>query len=398
MSDAPRILVASDAVDDAEVVTKLLREEFDQVTSSTVPDRAVADFETTRPHVLVFAFDGLSKAERYYLGLYRLSRLASELPHRTVILCGKDDLRRAYELCKKEYFDDYVLFWPLNHDALRLPMAVHQALRQIRATGASRPGAAEFALHARGLAPLESQLEQYAARGQARLEAASASLERAEQDIGLALDGLSLELFDGELRGLVDAKDRPRFQRAVDRLKVDHIAKQLDAVGAAMHPVRQWANEVRQEFSAQVESSRVLRNLAEQVRPLVLVVDDDELQHKLLRHLLREEPLELAFASSGIEALVSVCKREPQLILMDMDLPDLDGVEATRRIKSIGRLAQLPVLMVTGHSGKDVVMQSVSAGAADFLVKPFSEATLRARVRRYLTAPAGSLELESAKR
>lgn len=138
MSAAARILVATDAVADADLVRELLSDEFENVIGSANPDRAILDFENHRPEVLILAFDGLEKAERYYLGLYRRSPLIHGLPHRTVILCNNADLRRVYELCKKEYFDDYVLFWPLNHDAPRLPMAVHHSLRQLAAgTGAT---------------------------------------------------------------------------------------------------------------------------------------------------------------------------------------------------------------------------------------------------------------------
>src|SRR3546814_4565376 len=52
----------------------------------------------------------------------------------TIVLCGKSNLQQAYELCREEFFDDYVLFWPLNHDAPRLCMAVHNALRQLNET------------------------------------------------------------------------------------------------------------------------------------------------------------------------------------------------------------------------------------------------------------------------
>ena len=77
MSNPARILVATDAVADADLVRTLLRDEFDNMVGSTHPDRAIQDFEKHRPEVLILAFDGLEKAERYYLGLY-----GSKLPER----------------------------------------------------------------------------------------------------------------------------------------------------------------------------------------------------------------------------------------------------------------------------------------------------------------------------
>lgn len=385
MSSAARILVATDVVADADLVRRLLLDEFDNVARSTVPERSVEDFEKHRPEVLILAFDTLEQCERYYLGLYRLSTLIHALPHGTLILCNKDDLRRVYELCRKETFDDYVLFWPLTHDAPRLSMAVHHALRKTSAAGTGAPTPGEFAAQARHLATLESMLEQYAARGGTRLDAASHSLQQAGHGIGLALDTFSQDLIGGKLSGLVEIKDAAGFQGEIDRLKAGEIASRLEAVAAAVKPVGTLANELRDDMAPQFQAARKLQSLAARVHPLLLMVDDDEYQHKLLRGVLRDANIELVFATSGTEAMALLRWRRPDLILMDVDLPDIDGVETTRRIKAVERLASVPVVMLTGHSDKDVVVRSITAGASGFLVKPFTRDILLAKIRSHLT-------------
>ncbi len=112
------ILVASDDAADAAMVKQLLAADFDNVVTSTNDDKAVDDFDRRPPAVLVLAFNQLAKAERYCLGLYRLGRTIQSHPHRTVILCDKDEVRQVADPCIKQSFDDYVLFWPMNHDAL----------------------------------------------------------------------------------------------------------------------------------------------------------------------------------------------------------------------------------------------------------------------------------------
>lgn len=385
MSAKPTILVATDVVGDADLVRKLLRDEFDKVVASTDPDAAVRDFEKHRPDVLVLAFNGLEKAERYYLGLYRLSSVVHALPHRTLILCNKDDLRRVYELCKKEYFDDYVLFWPMTHDAPRLPMSIHHALRQQAAALSGAPTVSEFAAQARRLAAMESLLEQYATSGDERIDGASRSLRRAQQDIGSALDGFAHRLSHGELREMVEVKDETGFQREVERLKTGEIAAHLEVAAAAVKPVGDWARGLREKLAPQFQSADALQVLADRVRPLLLVVDDDELQHKLLRHLLKDVQFELTFASSGMDALATLRRRRPDLILMDVQLPDISGIETTRRIKAVDRFSAVPVLMVTGNSDKDAVVDSARAGAVGLIVKPFNKDVLVAKIRACLS-------------
>lgn len=385
MTADARLMVATEVVADAELVRKLLEDEFDNVTLSIDPERAVKDFDKQRPEVLVLAFNTLEKAERYYLGLYRLSAMVHALPHRTVILCNKDDLRRVYELCKKEYFDDYVLFWPVSQDVFRLSMTIHLALRQMAGNNAGEPSMGEIAAQARRVAELETQLEEYAARGGQHVDVASRSLRQAEHDVSAALDGFSRKLSEGGLGDMVHVHDRVGLQREIDRLKADEIETRFQSVAAAVQPVRQWAGAFRENLAPQLESVRSLKRMADRVRPVVLVVDDDEFQHKLLRNILGHSNLDTIFAATGTEALAVLRKHRPDLILMDFDLPDIDGVEVTRRLKSAEQHASIPVVMITGHSDKQIVMKSLQAGAVDFIVKPFDKETLLAKVRGYLS-------------
>ncbi len=384
-----RILVATDSLSDADLVRKLLSDEFDNVSISTDPDRSVEDFERRKPEALVLAFNTLEKTERYYLGLYRRGTAVHALPHRTVILCNKDDVRRVYELCKKEYFDDYILFWPMTHDATRLAMTVHHALRQMAAARSAPANTAELAAQARRIAELEARLEQYAARGRERVDEASRSPRAAGQHIGAALDQFGHRLAAGELRNLVELRDRGGFESEFGRFKAQQIEPHLRAATDAVAPVRQWADGFREALAPQIESARSLKALADQHRPLVLMVDDDEFQHRLLAQALADTGFDLSFATSGAEALGVLRKRRPDLVLMDIELPDISGVEVTRRMKAVVQFARIPVVMITGHSAKDLVVDSLTAGAADFVVKPFDRATLLARLRKLLGAAPG---------
>jgi CheY-like chemotaxis protein len=384
MTAAVRILVASSVVEDAAMVAELLREEFDDLMVSTDPAQAVQDFEKYRPTVLILAFDALEKAERYYLGLYRLSNLVQALPHQTLILCSQENLARVYALCKKEYFDDYILFWPMAYDAPRLRMAVHHAVRRMAVVGGGVPTPAEIAAQARHFAELEGAIEQYAVRGGERVEFAARSLREAGQDIGAALDRFSHKLSEGDLRGLIDVKDRAGFQREFDRVKTEEIQRRFEAVAASVQPLHQWVGALKQDLEPQFESARALQAMAERKHPVVLIVDDDEFQHTLLRQLLAAAELELAFATSAIAALAALRRSRPDLILMDVNLPDIDGVEATRRIKSVEQFANIPVIMISGDSEKDKVVDCLKAGASAFVVKPLDKTTLLAKLRKFL--------------
>jgi CheY-like chemotaxis protein len=149
-------------------------------------------------------------------------------------------------------------------------------------------------------------------------------------------------------------------------------------------PMTEWINGLRKEVEPQMEAARQIGLLAGKVLPDVLIVDDDAFQCKLLAKLLESLPCRLHFAHSGSGAMAFLARLKPVLILMDVELPDLNGVEITRRLKAAPELSGIPIVMITGHSERTILESSLRAGAIDFVVKPFDRETLLKKVARYL--------------
>ena len=117
----------------------------------------------------------------------------------------------------------------------------------------------------------------------------------------------------------------------------------------------------------------------------ILVVEDQEDSRQILRDLLGNAGYELTEAENGEEAIAAVAQRRPDLILMDIQMPVLDGYEATRRIKADPALKDVPIIVVTSYalSGGDEA-KARAAGCDDFVAKPFSPRQLLARIRKLL--------------
>lgn len=379
------ILVASDNVSHAGMVRKHLQDEYQNVFSSTNPELIAQDFERHRPDVLVLAFDALEKAERYYLGLYRLCPTVQQHTHRTVILCNKDQVKRVYDLCRKSYFDDYVLFWPMTYDMSRLGMAVHQALRELAVFNAGGPSVTEFAAQARRIAELETLLDERMAKGDQHIDLTNTAIARAEQHIGTALEGFSQRLTGGDLGDSVTVANADALNEEISRFKQEEIFERFRAVDREVGPLKGWAKEFRQGYAPLMQSVRALKVMADSVRPVILLVDDDELQQRIVGRALEAANYHVLFAAHGAEALNVLRKNRPDVILMDVMMPEMDGIEATRRIMANPQLAGLKVIMMTGKSENNVVIDSIKAGAADFVVKPIDRDTLLEKLARVLT-------------
>ncbi|HEY4066854.1 MAG TPA: response regulator [Burkholderiaceae bacterium] len=301
---ASRVLVASDSTDDAQQIVRQLEAVFDTVHATTVAADAGADFERCKPDVLVLGMDTLDKAQRYYLGLYRLSA-GPVPPHRTVLLCRKDEVSAAYELCTQDYFDDYVLYWPQSFDGKRLAMSVWNACRSAGAAQAAALGPTSLAAHARHLAQLE-------------------------------------------------------------RVVADDTETSLTALRERIEPA--------------LAGTRPLAAAIRTLRPRVMVVEDDELARRIAAQALDPERWEVSFAKDATDALLRLRRVRPDVILMDVRMPDLDGVEFTRRLKATPELADIPIVMMTGDARRETLMSSMQAGAIAFVVKPLSRSALEAKL------------------
>src|SRR6195256_6314096 len=117
---------------------------------------------------------------------------------------------------------------------------------------------------------------------------------------------------------------------------------------------------------------------------LILAVEDQEDNMQILRDLLTSAGYEIVEAENGEEAMAAVAKRRPDLILMDIQLPIMDGYETTRRIKANPALRSIPIIAVTSYALSGDEQKARAAGCDDFVPKPYSPRQLLAKIRQYL--------------
>jgi two-component system, cell cycle response regulator DivK len=116
----------------------------------------------------------------------------------------------------------------------------------------------------------------------------------------------------------------------------------------------------------------------------VLVIEDNEDNLRILRDLLTSAGYEPIEAVTGEEGVSLAETHRPDLILMDIQLPGMDGYEATRRIKVNPALRQIPVIAVTSYALSGDEVKAMEAGCDDYVTKPFSPRALLAKIREYL--------------
>lgn len=121
-------------------------------------------------------------------------------------------------------------------------------------------------------------------------------------------------------------------------------------------------------------------------RPLVLVVEDDSALGEVVVSALKDDGLDARLAKDGDEAMRLVDASEPAAIILDLMMPKRDGFSVLRELRADGRIARLPVIVVTAIFGLSERMYATELGAADYVTKPFELDDLVSRVRALVSS------------
>ncbi len=113
----------------------------------------------------------------------------------------------------------------------------------------------------------------------------------------------------------------------------------------------------------------------------ILIVDDDLTIRKVMEDLLNNQGYSIVLAADGVEGLAQAAEHKPDLILLDVNMPNMNGFEVCERLRADPALAEVPVIMVTSLDDRASRLKGIEAGADDFITKPFDRVELRSRVR-----------------
>lgn len=116
----------------------------------------------------------------------------------------------------------------------------------------------------------------------------------------------------------------------------------------------------------------------------LLTIDDSKAVRMIVKKAFKEFDLEIPEATNGVEGLAAASKESPDMILLDITMPVMDGIEMLTKLKADASLKHIPVIMLTAEAGKETVLKIAKIGIRDYIVKPFSEDTLVEKVGRII--------------
>jgi chemotaxis protein histidine kinase CheA/ActR/RegA family two-component response regulator len=219
------------------------------------------------------------------------------------------------------------------------------------------------------------------ASGDAAPKAGAAILARGDQGlVALAIDAVL------EVKELVVQDVGPLIRR-ISGMSV----AALDDAGRPIFLVDLPSLQRRARNTVTVSASHLLRSRLATTRKRLMVVDDAISARRALQQVLEDRGYDVITASDGGDAIEKMRQTQVSLVLTDLEMPNVNGLELTRRIRDVPQWSSIPVIMVTSRTGDKYRDNAVNAGVDEYIVKPFTDAQVLATVKRLLD----SVELAS---
>lgn len=380
------ILVVSDDAEEVRAVRELLQHDFSNIFSADSEEVGLRLFQERLPAVLVLVFQELERSERFYLMLYRQCQTIREMPHQTLLLCKSNESEAAFSLCRSSTFDDYLINRPL-HDPFRLRLAVQQAL--VRQAGRTESATVQRQLSHIGsdLRHLDTFVSKALDGGQAHQAESIRAFHEFASRLTRELDQFESHMNNAAQGGAAKVIEKSGLRQHFDELRRDRIEPEARQVEGKLQETQQWAQKFNKDYREQ--AVKVVSHEFPPAQPEVMLVDDDEIYREMLGCMLEEVGLRVTSADSGETALDAMRKRRPDIVLLDYNMPGLDGAETLERMKADPELREIPVIMLSGASTRDVMVEVSRAGAAGFIVKPSNRPTILAKINSLLPKRVG---------
>jgi|GEM_PF-630653 len=381
------ILIVSDDAEEVRAVRDLLQHDYANLIIADNDEAGLRLFPERQPALLILVFQEMVRSERFYLMLYRQCQTIREIPHQTLLLCKSNESEAAFSLCHNNTFDDYLINRPL-HDPYRLRLAVQHALT--RQAGRSESATVQRQLSHIGsdLRHLDTFVNKALEGGQGHHDESIKAFRDFASQLTKELDQFETHMNNAARGQAAKVLEKSGLRQQFDELRRTGVAPEVQKVEGKLQEAQQWAHQFDKDYREQ--AVKVTSREFPPAQPEVMLVDDDEIYRDMLGVMLEEIELRVTLADSGEAALAAMRTRRPDIVLLDYNMPGLNGIDMLRLMKRTPEFHQIPVIMLTGEKSREAVKEMIMAGAVGYIVKPSNRPTILAKIRSVLSRPAGT--------
>lgn len=377
------ILVVGDSGAELDEIRQHLEHSYSQVHVTRSEEEAIHRFESVEAAVILLAFRSLYRAETFYLKLFHHCERIYEIPHQVIVFIARGEMERAYELCRREIFHSFVIVRPLLSEHLML-LSVSQA-RERRASHLSiQRGRRLLRRLGRQVERMHEEFDRLIIDNRLLQERHRNTRRSLVTSIKNRLGVFRDSLMSPRMKAVVAVHDSEALYHEFEHLQEEEVASRLEYYHGKMDEAYgSWVWNLEKHLQQLERFSNEVILGQQPTSPQILIIDDDDVQRHMLTTLLEERGYTMRQASNGNEGMSMLRARTPDLVLLDYEMPDLDGAALLRRARESRQLMEVPFIMITGHHEKEVVKLCLKYGANDYLIKPVDIGRLYKRLAHY---------------
>lgn len=348
-----------------DIIQSLITSMFDDVTPINVKSDQSKFVQTLSGEhtsiIFIYAFDSAADAEQLSNLLHGHDALnnQSHIPRFEILLCDKSSRLDAYDLCEKNQFYTYEIIKPI-YDTNRVKLTLKRLAEHLQSD-------VELLKVAEDNAELFQTLSQ---------SIDSIAQLRTKVDVQADQQAEDLNEITKPLDELLDNVPAVEWQKAFSSI-ISSLPEPLQKASARDFSMSTFRENLETYKDNSVGSLQAFSSMLETVkphmkseRPIVMVADDQPVMQKIIATILEPRGFKVELASNGVEAIMKAKVMIPQLILLDIDMPIMDGLATLQAMKQVEITKNIPVIMLTSHADKSMIQASIDNGASDYVVKP----------------------------
>lgn len=379
----PKVIMIYENEDDILGAASIIAEQVDEYRTVMLNSEIGGKISVIKPSVILFALANVQRSIELYTKLIADQHL--DYPHYGILLCKNRESGVAFRCCVKGLFDNYFVYQPL-YEKFRLKMIVHNGL-MVSQTSAQYKGLNEEQFEFVG-DELTALIDSGGECKQSLLD----SISKCKQGIETSKSTLGTnnqtnvsptELMDNINKTHIEpllAELESNIKSGLDDMLHQLLAKQiglkeLEQKAQDMSSIKLPNPETILEALATPSSSKSVPELGIKSKLLkrILVVEDNQIYRDMLVKVLEKEDYQVDQATDGLSALKKIRGNKYCLILMDLFMPNLDGINTTKQIKSINGGEEIPVIALTGNKNKELIKKWAEQGLQGYILKPSSK-------------------------
>lgn len=372
MKSNKSILLVTDNKVDANDISDLLKTLDLEIVVAIDDETAVQAFEKHRPQLLLCARENVRDNEHLYLDLYRNCEQIHAIPHQTILLCKINEAKIAYELCRRGIFTDYVVDKP-RHDIFRLRLSVEQMLARFELSQQQRELGREFSRAGDKARSLADSVEIVRAKGQSIAADSATKLQALSENVMQEMASIVSQFKADEVPDVLEKLDPEKLQKMI-ALAGQDVNNNINSLNKALDDVSGGHKEAFGELLATIKP----------IPATIVVIDDNKAFAKTIGDILSGEGYRVLLSHDARHGIGTVAHQHPDLILMDIMMSGMDGLEATSLLKAAPQLKDIPIIMLSGKNDRDIVMRLKEVGANGFISKPTKAPLILDKVAKML--------------